>query len=276
MQDLNFRNLLANRFGTYNESLVKNLILAVTVFALAIIAAACQTKGLQAVRVIDGDTFSLSTGDKVRLLGMDAPEHDQPGGSSATGMLKKLILNKEVRLATTADKRDAYHRLLAYVYVNGRNVNDEMIGRGYAEVRYIDASDPKYRHLKSVEKRAETGKKGLWATGRVFQSSTPRPTSAISWRDAGRYYAQIKTIAGTIVKTNRSDKVTLLDFAPSGSVDGKAVIFATEDAAFKGLPGPPETYYLNKKVKVTGLVKQYNGRPEIVLKSPAQIEIVKP
>lgn len=255
---------------------MKKLILAVTIFALALIAAACETKGLQAVRVIDGDTFSLSTGDRVRLLGIDAPEHDRPGGSNATDMLKKLILDKEVRLVTTADKRDAYHRLLAYVYVNGRNVNDEMIGRGYAEVRYINASDPKYRHLKSVEKQAEAGKKGLWATGQVFQSSTPRPTSAISWRDAGRYYAQIKTIVGTIVKTHKSGKVTLLYFGTAGNVAGKAVIFATEDAAFNALPEPPETYYLNKEVKVTGLIKQYKGRPEIVLKSPAQIEIVKP
>ncbi len=37
----------------------------------------------------------------------------------------------------------------------------------------------------------------------------------------------------------------------------------------------PEDYYLNKTVRIMGEVKEYQGRPEIILETPNQIEIGK-
>ncbi|KKM72501.1 hypothetical protein LCGC14_1419860, partial [marine sediment metagenome] len=48
-------------------------------------------------------------------------------------------------------------------------------------------------------------------------------------------------------------------------------IFADD---FKKFPEPPEEYYLNKTVRTRGLIKEYKGRPEIVITDPSQIEIV--
>ena len=62
--------------------------------------------------VIDGDTFKLETGVKVRLIGIDAPELSQPGGEESREYLAQLILNKGVTLETGYEDRDKYnHRL---------------------------------------------------------------------------------------------------------------------------------------------------------------------
>ena len=72
--------------------------------------------------VIDGDTFK--TGNIIRLENVDAPELDQAGGQEAQRKLEELILNKEVVYEEQA--RDDYGRIIAQVWINGKNVNDAM------------------------------------------------------------------------------------------------------------------------------------------------------
>jgi endonuclease YncB( thermonuclease family) len=45
------------------------------------------------VAVYDGDTITVSTGVKVRLIGIDAPELSEPGGDIARNYLACLVLN---------------------------------------------------------------------------------------------------------------------------------------------------------------------------------------
>ena len=52
-----------------------------------------------------------------------------------------------------------------------------------------------------------------------------------------------------------------------------AVIFRSDFGKF---PKQPELYYNGKNVQVTGKVKEYKGKPEIILKDPAQIRIINP
>ncbi len=68
--------------------------------------------------VYDGDTVSLSAQGReyrVRLQGIDAPEHDQPYGNAARRHLERLVLNKAVRLNTMGE--DRYGRLLGKLWV---------------------------------------------------------------------------------------------------------------------------------------------------------------
>ncbi len=93
---------------------------------------------LRVERVIDGDTFVLNTGEKVRLICIDAPELGKKGGEEAKEFLKRLIEGKEVVLEKDISERDAYGRLLRYVYVMEGNetifVNKELVKRGQAEI----------------------------------------------------------------------------------------------------------------------------------------------
>ncbi|MBU7047459.1 MAG: hypothetical protein HXS54_13580, partial [Theionarchaea archaeon] len=54
----------------------------------------CTEDTILCTTIIDGDTFRLETGEKVRLIGIDAPELSQPGGEESREYLTQLILNK--------------------------------------------------------------------------------------------------------------------------------------------------------------------------------------
>jgi len=69
-------------------------------------------------RVLDGDTINVSAGSRkyrVRLAGIDAPEHDQSYGDQAGAHLRDLLLGNDVRLES--NKVDKYGRLVAKVWV---------------------------------------------------------------------------------------------------------------------------------------------------------------
>ena len=73
--------------------------------------------------VIDGDTFR-GGGQDFRLVGVDCPELDQPGGTAARDYLSALILHKYVEYESKGI--DVYGRVLAQVWVGGTDVNAQM------------------------------------------------------------------------------------------------------------------------------------------------------
>jgi len=128
----------------------------------------------EVVKVIDGDTFRIlnhqGEEEKVRLIGVDAPETRRTGrkevgyyGKEATAFLKNLLADRPVRLEYDVQRKDRYGRTLAYVYLeDGTFVNDVLLKEGYAvvatfppNVKYTDL------FLKS-EKNARKKKLGLW------------------------------------------------------------------------------------------------------------------
>ena len=233
--------------------------------------------------VIDGDTFRTQTGNTVRLLGINAPEINDPGGDIAKNILTLLIMDKDVRLEMDATDQDDYGRLLRYVYVGDELVNAEMVRMGYAELRFYPPDTLHYRVMRELEKIAIRNRQGLWAFP-VFQVADTTDTAfisparvieqsdAISWHDAAKYYGQTKTVEGKIVTSNNTGKVCFLNFHKDWRRHFTAVIFASD---FKKFPAHPEDYYLNRVVRVKGLIKEYRGKPEIILKSPSQINIIE-
>lgn len=76
------------------------------------------------------DTFKLRNGDKVRLLGVNTPEHPRCGATASAKLLKTLVLNKPVRMSE--DKRDAYNRRMGLVYIGSELVYAAMLEAGLA------------------------------------------------------------------------------------------------------------------------------------------------
>lgn len=133
--------------------------------------------------VIDGDTFRLSSGEKVRLLGIDAPEMNESDkldrdsersgkdkstikklGTLSTEYVKKLAERKKVYLKKEpgGDDRDRYGRLLRYVYLeDGTLINGKIIIDGYANV-YDRYELSKTKEFKQYETEARENKRGLW------------------------------------------------------------------------------------------------------------------
>ena len=73
---------------------------------------------------------------KLRLANIDAPEirgSERPAGLISRDWLRDKILNKWVTLNTVKDRTGKYGRYLAYVYLDGENLNDTMLDEGLAE-----------------------------------------------------------------------------------------------------------------------------------------------
>ena len=227
---------------------------------------------LSCTAIIDGDTFRLETGETVRLIGIDAPELSQPGGEESREYLAQLILNKGITLEKGYEDRDKYNRLLRFVYIDNTCINEEMIRQGYAEARYL-TEDPLHEYYIQLEMEAETAKAGLWSEN-IFQ---PRSNlrwedeiPVIEWRDAQKYYNQYVIVEGIIVNSYNSGTVCFLNFDTDYQCF-TAVIFASD---FLGFPFIPEVFYLGKRVRIIGFIKEYNGSPEIIVKTPDQIRIL--
>ncbi len=117
----------------------------------------------QVFDVVDGDTFTIhvkGTRVRVRLLGVDTPESDQPYGLNARHCLSSLISGKKVWLYRTSTGK--YKRTIALVYCDGVCVNRELVRRGAAWVydKYCPA-DLRYE-WDELEDVARTNRIGLW------------------------------------------------------------------------------------------------------------------
>jgi micrococcal nuclease len=95
-------------------------------------------------RVIDGDTIVVENNTHIRLLGINTPEKGEKYYSEAKSFLEMIILNKTVKLKYGSEKQDKYGRTLAYVLVDEKNVNKEMVDEGYANFYFPSGKDSYY------------------------------------------------------------------------------------------------------------------------------------
>ncbi len=136
--------------------------------------------------VVDGDTIVVSCDgreERVRYLAIDCPEvaHDeQPAdwlGDEATQMNIRLVEGQTVWLGQDTPDRDAYGRLLRWVWANDTLINAELVRLGYAYLR-SNAEESRYAGLlHTAEHEAQQALRGLWA---ATPTPTPRPTRAPS------------------------------------------------------------------------------------------------
>jgi micrococcal nuclease len=94
------------------------------------------------MRIIDGDTIVVNS-IKVRLVGIDTPERDEPRFREAKEFVESLCpVGSTAKLdVDDAKPKNKYGRTLAVVYCNGTNVNAELLRQGYAEIMYIPPSE---------------------------------------------------------------------------------------------------------------------------------------
>ncbi|MEX1098377.1 MAG: thermonuclease family protein [Planctomycetales bacterium] len=121
-------------------------------------------------RVIDGDTLLLEAGHRIRLIGVDTPETKHPDrpveplGVEAAEFTRGFVEDKDVRLGFDKERRDRYRRILAYVYVEDRSLNEELIRAGYSvAVTKFPYSAVMKRRFEAAEEEARAAGRGLWA-----------------------------------------------------------------------------------------------------------------
>lgn len=151
------------------------------VLAFVLAPAMLQAQHCRVERIIDGDTFVCS-GERVRLIGIDAPEsrpnarleRQRALGDRQTvlafGRLAKKFFSEllppgtVVRLERDVQERDRYGRLLAYVWLpDGRMANEVMLAEGYAMLLTIPPNVRHAERLRRAWQRAVEEQRGLWA-----------------------------------------------------------------------------------------------------------------
>ncbi|MCP4263809.1 MAG: hypothetical protein GY774_40830 [Planctomycetes bacterium] len=114
-------------------------------------------------RVIDGDTIELATGKKVRYIGIDTPEINEPLGQEIAEYNRSLVKNWKVRLVYDKDKHDRYGRLLAYVFVDDVFVNALLVKHGLARVMTVKPNTKYKEYFMQLELEAQAAKRGMWS-----------------------------------------------------------------------------------------------------------------
>ncbi|QIW80126.1 thermonuclease family protein [Bacillus tequilensis] len=125
-------------------------------------------------RVVDGDTIKViynGKKDTVRYLLVDTPETKkpnscvQPYGKDASKRNKELVSSGELQLEfDKGDRRDKYGRLLAYVYVDGKSVQETLLKEGLARVAYVYEPNTKYiDQFRLDEQEAKSEKLSIWS-----------------------------------------------------------------------------------------------------------------
>lgn len=123
-------------------------------------------------RYIDGDTFVLADGTKIRLIGANTPEtvkknvDVEPFGLEASRFTKEIIARNGNRVRITYDgtQIDRYGRTLAMVWLDDELLNERLIREGLAkaELQYNYSREMKDR-FQAAENLAKREKRGIWS-----------------------------------------------------------------------------------------------------------------
>lgn len=222
-------------------------------------------------KVIDGDTIALEGGDRVRYLGIDAPESGEPFYEEAKQRNAALVGGKTIRLVICGEEqRDKYGRLLAWVYSGDILVNRALLSEGLARLLIIPPCGlEKSGDFDKTEKEAIRRKAGLWSANARRKDravATVAPSEAVL--HAGEY---IK-VRGRVVRVHKAKSAIFIDFSGARVEGFTAVIFKRSFSEFKSA-GVDPLKYSGKVVTVSGKISIYKGRPEIVVKLPYQISV---
>ena len=127
----------------------------------------CGPASGRVAEVLDGDTVVLESGERVRYLLADAPERTGAGGDcfgpEAHAFNRGLVEGRRVTLTYGEACEDRFGRLLAYVSVDGREVNTLLVERGHACVLHVPPAGRSRRaEFEALEARARLARRGVW------------------------------------------------------------------------------------------------------------------
>ncbi len=133
-----------------------------------------RTLSATVTRVVDGDTLvvvvpgSITPEEKVRLLRINTPERGRPGFERATAALIALVDGRDVGLEfedPAKPERDEYGRLLAYVHVDDRCANLELVHAGWSRFFTKYGQGRHASAFTRAESAARSASAGLWRDG---------------------------------------------------------------------------------------------------------------
>lgn len=196
--------------------------------------------------VVDGDTIDVKIHNKeerVRLLLIDTPETKHPSkpvqafGPEAFEYTKRALLGKKVGLEKDVSERDRYGRLLAYIWLDGKMHNAELIEKGLARVATFPPDIKYVNYFREKQLEAQKQGVGIWSIENYvqengFKSTDLQKQNQKAIKEQDNDITNNKSCVGKI-KGNKNSKIYHM---PSGVYYDKVaehniVWFCSEDEA---------------------------------------------
>jgi endonuclease YncB( thermonuclease family) len=143
-----------------------------TILLILIITGTCEVSLGFTARVAsipDGDTIEVyKQGERLRttidLYGIDCPERNQYFGRAARNATAALVASKAIWIEKISE--DQAGRLKAVIRVNGKNVNEMLVSRGWAWVIPDDCNQSFCGSWRKLQEDASRRRIGLWAAAK--------------------------------------------------------------------------------------------------------------
>lgn len=228
--------------------------------------------------IVDGDTFFMRGGLKVRVSAMQAPKlplgrkgfEAWPLGEEAKEALADRVLGKKIELRYGGERRDRYGRALAQVFVIANDgspvwVQEDMIRAGMARVYTWPDTDQDTARLYAAEGEAREAARGIW--GHDYYNIRNTYPDALA-QDLDTF----QLVEGIITSAADVRGRIYLNFGANYRTDFTISVEKRHRARFEnagidllGLEGA--------KVRVRGWIELQNG-PAISLDDPDRLEIL--
>lgn len=233
---------------------------------------------MEAVAVVDGDTFLLMDGRAVRLAGIAAAKAVTASAMDATPpivgwarrVLEGLIVGREVELELATPGIDRHRRLLAHAYVvapdaDGTSrlwVQGELLRQAAARVSTTLDTRRLAAEMLAIEAEARADGRGIWALRyyRVLNSD-----------EAASGIGSFSLVQGRVEEVSIVGSRTFLNFGDDWRSDFTVSLDARARRLFKASGLEPQAL-AGKVVRVRGWIESYNG-PMIEITHPEEIEV---
>lgn len=171
----------------YNGGSMKK-IFALCIFFFCFSVNASNKFSVKLDKCIDGDTarfFINGESKTVRFLAINAPEiqHDDVleefyGKESSEYVCKVLNRSSKIKLQydPKSEEVDKYDRVLAWVFVDDKLLQSELVSKGYAEVKYLYDDYLYSNDLKDLEIKAKEKKLGMWSNRSTSKKNNDFPS----------------------------------------------------------------------------------------------------
>ena len=117
----------------------------------------------------------------------------------------------------------------------------------------------------------------VFLASELIASVSHAQENSITPNDAAKHMREVQTLCGMVVSTKfasqskRQPTFIILESLFHNQRFITIVIWGSDRSKF---PEPPEDYYQGKKICVKGMIKEYLGKPEVIVNDPSQITIV--
>ena len=219
------------------------------------------------VRVEKNGALILDDGRAMLLEGIRLPGADRPSdpvADEALDTLRELAMKEPLELTATPPKEDRYDRVRVQAFGNVW-LQRELLKRGMARVDIAPDRNECAPDFYETESEARKAGRGLWAL----------PAFAIRRPDALKgLTGSFQLIEGKVENVSNHDGRVFIDFSADIRKGFTAMIAPEDHKAFRNSDPQPEDL-AGHMVRLRGIVQDFNGKPEVALSNPKQIELVQ-